>query len=504
CGLLFAGIAVAEEASKPPLIINEDNSHFYMFRSADEMTVDGLNAFVDQYANTQVTHLFLNASAMRTSYDSAVWDAIWEVGNQAVPQDNELAKKWVENSRLLNERGLDPYAVWIARCREKKISPWISMRMNDVHDVDNPSNFMHSTFWLNHPEYRRAPETKGWFYQALNYGLPEVREHNMKLIRELLDRYDMDGLELDWMRFGYHFKPGEEEQGRAILTQFMRDVRQLTDEASKQRGHRVQLSARVPAHPDAALGLGMDGITWVQEGLVDLLVPTPFWATSDFDIPMELWRERIGADAAKKALLLPGLEVLVRASPGAAPTLIDLEATRGFAATAWHRGADGIYLFNFMDPAPTAGGPAAYRELLEKGLARDYVNGLARRHPVTYRDTVPAGVSADVVLPVETIEGGRFRIHTGPLPTQGSVVIIVGLAERDGVRDAEFDVTLNGQSGAALPDLADLSPYPGAKRAAQFNAPLPALLEGYNEVFVKQRGEVPGQQIVWAEIRLVP
>ena len=32
------------------------------------------------------------------------------------------------NARLLDERNLDPYAVWIARCREKGISPWLSMR----------------------------------------------------------------------------------------------------------------------------------------------------------------------------------------------------------------------------------------------------------------------------------------------------------------------------------------------------------------------------------------
>ena len=78
------------------------------------------------------------------------------------------------------------------------------------------TNFMHSTFWLAHPEYWRVPgSTSGWTDRAFDYAIPAVREHHMAFVRELLARYDADGLELDWMRFGYHFKPGHEEEGRA-------------------------------------------------------------------------------------------------------------------------------------------------------------------------------------------------------------------------------------------------------------------------------------------------
>ena len=45
-------------SDEPGLIINEDNSHFYTSRSAEDMTLEGLNAFVDQYADTQVSHSY--------------------------------------------------------------------------------------------------------------------------------------------------------------------------------------------------------------------------------------------------------------------------------------------------------------------------------------------------------------------------------------------------------------------------------------------------------------
>ena len=110
--------------------------------------------------------------------------------------------------------GLDPYAIWISRCREKRISPWLSMRMNDVHSVDDPSHFLHSTFWREHPEYWRVPHGSAapWVNRALNYAHAAVREHQMSFVRELLERYDADGLELDWMRFGYHLTPGRERE----------------------------------------------------------------------------------------------------------------------------------------------------------------------------------------------------------------------------------------------------------------------------------------------------
>ena len=59
------------------LIVNEDNSHFFGSRTPEQMTEAGLHAFVDQYADTAVTHLFLCPNAMRASFRSRTREAIW-------------------------------------------------------------------------------------------------------------------------------------------------------------------------------------------------------------------------------------------------------------------------------------------------------------------------------------------------------------------------------------------------------------------------------------------
>lgn len=507
--LLVAGcvtLAVAEESTprRLGLVINEDNSHFFGSRKAEDMTVEGLHAFVDQYAGTSVSHLFLCPNAMRASFRSTTRDAIWDAGTQTMPTGDDHGGKWVRNARLLFERDLDPYAIWITRCREQGISPWLSMRMNDVHDATDDASFMHSSFWVQHPEFRRVPGSSGsWGDRALDYTHPEVREHAMSFIRELLERYDPDGLELDWMRFGYHIAPGKEAEGAEILTQFMRDVRALTRKWSQRRGHPILLGARVPTDPDAARGLGMDGVRWGREGLLDMLVPAPFWTTSDCDIPVELWRERLG-DAAGRIILAPALEFNLRAFPGGGAVANDLESTRGFAAAAWHRGADQIYLFNFMDSETIPVPDSDYRQLIEQGLGEDVTTRLPRRHVSTFRDTVPPGFPSGTQLPIEARSGGEIRLHIGPAPESGAATFVLGLAARDGVEMATLEVTVNVQRCTAAPDHAQPDRFPGVKRAVCFTCPEGALRSGNNVFVIRQTGQEPDQQVVWAEVRMDP
>jgi hypothetical protein len=486
----------------PPfdLIINEDNSHFFGSRQASDMTLDGLNAFVDQYADTKVTHLFLSPNSMRASYASNVFDRIWDVGGQVVPADQPVANAWVNNARILHEKGLDPYSIWIARCREKGISPWLSMRMNDVHDVDNLKSYIVSTFWLKHPEYWRVPgsTTGGWIDRAFDYGIPEVREYHMNIVRELLERYDPDGLELDWMRFGWHFAPGKEKEGALLLTQFMRDVRTLANEWSAKRGHPIQIGARVPFSPEAAVGLGMDGVAWAKEGLIDLLVPTPFWATADFDIPVERWHEQLG-NANAKVTIAPGTEVLLRASPGGKQVLNDLASLYGWTASAWQRGGEAIYLFNYMDPAPILGDAKTYRQILERGLSHDVVSAGSCRFVVTYHDTVPIGMSSGAQLPKTLKESPELTLYIAPLEKSSKVIVVAGWA---GVQSPKSALAqLNGVNAPAISMDVDREPLGGVESVSCFQCDSAAMKLGNNVVRITGSEQDKDAQLVWLEIR---
>lgn len=508
CGGATRSAPGKPEGDKPMFIINEDNSHFFGSRRPEQMNRAGLLAFVDQYADSAVTHLFLCPNAMRASFRSRSREAIWDVtGKESMPKPNQPGGRWPHNARLLFERGLDPYAVWIDRCRAKGISPWLSMRMNDIHGVNHMDSFMHSSFWRNHPEYWRVPNGSAapWQNRALNYAEPEVRKYEMAFARELLERYDPDGLELDWMRFGWHFPPGKARENAPVLTEFVRDVRRLTEEWGKKRGHRIALAVRVPAHPDAALGLGMDAVEWGKQGVVDLIVPCPFWTSSDFDIPVELWKQRLTDVAPKEVTIAPGLEFNARPWPAAAAVPNTLESIYGFAAQEWRRGADGIYLFNWMDSQTRPVSSAAYRVLIEKGVGKGVVDHAVRRVPVCFRDTVPPGFPNHVRLPVPGKKGGRFDIDIGPRPTAGTAWLICGLSGVQKVKSAVVEATVNKQPAPYVSDTDDCSSLGGAaRRGLRFQCSLDALHDGRNTFAVRQTDAGPEQRIVWVEFRTCP
>ncbi|GIS61470.1 MAG: hypothetical protein CM1200mP2_36950 [Planctomycetaceae bacterium] len=208
------------------LVINEDNSHFFSSRKPEDMTLKGLQRGSTSMPDRRHPPVPVQ-TAMRASFRSKSRDAIWDPVNGKEPQD-----RWPQNAKRLHEAGLDPYKIWIARCRDRKISPWLSMRMNDVHNTEDRDNFQHSTFWRTHIKFWREPNHEHG--SGLNYAYPEVRGYQMAFVRELLERYDPDGLELDWMRFPNHLTPGKEREERQILTRFVRDVRRLTREVVQE------------------------------------------------------------------------------------------------------------------------------------------------------------------------------------------------------------------------------------------------------------------------------
>jgi hypothetical protein len=291
--------AQKQKSTNGGLCLNEDNSHFFFTRAGKRLDAGTVAAFVDQYANTQVRELMFSANSMRTSFASQAWNPIWKGYDPNGADDQPLlastpaaarkgARSWIHTAWQLHQDGIDPYALWLARARKHGIAGWLSMRMNDVHNVDDEQSYMHSDFWRAHPEYRRVTyRLDRSADRAFDYGHKAVRDYHFSLIRELVERYDFDGLELDWMRFGYHFKPGHERAGLALLTEFTAEVRALLNVWEKRRGHKIRLGARVPSRPATARGLGYDVAEWSRRKLIDMLVITPFWATAETDMPQD-------------------------------------------------------------------------------------------------------------------------------------------------------------------------------------------------------------------------
>lgn len=491
----------------PPFRI--DGTH-----SAEEIT-EAYRKMIDYYAEAQVPYLFLNVCYMRAACPSDVWDTYWDVDD---PDANVTG--WQRAHWLVHKKGVDPFAASVTRCRERGVSPWMSMRMNDTHYIDDATKT--SKLWQQHPELRRA-ERSGY-----DFAHKQVRDHYLAFVAELMDRYDCDGIELDWMRFPSHFKSGQEQKGREHLNDFMRCAHQLAQRATAKRGHPVKIAARIPAVPEFAQGLGMDGVAWAREGWVDILILASVWRPSDTDIPIERWRELIGP-AADKVLLAAGTDLWLQGTPGGRLMSDDLETQRGFTTAMLDRGADLVYLFNHFNASDfgrTRTAPDGstitwneHADLLKiSGRTRPALKG-SRRHVLTFHDPAAPNLPNPKQLPANLTRDkfAQFRLYTGPKPTSGRVIVRVGLDNLPDVADAKLAVCLNGAECRPIEDVPKPDSHKSyahdphrvfhvaelAQRMMQFEAPYGAMQRGYNQVDVRLAAG-SDQKAIWLEIYVVP
>lgn len=506
-----------EEKILSYIILNEDSTNFFCTHPAEDMNAEGLDAWVDQYADTQVRELVFNTNAQRSSFDAKAKQPLWygfdpdADNNQpyfsgitkkgpwaSVEAAREHSRRWASQTLLLHQQGLDPYACWIKRSRVHGISPWMSMRMNDVHWVTEPEHPIHDRFWKEHPEYRRAPWQSSWHGQCLDYGRPEVRDYQMAYVRELIARYDMDGLELDWMRFGAHFRPGHEEEGCELLTEFTADVRGLLDDREQELGHPVPLSARVPSCPEATHGLGMDAVSWARKGLIDRLVVTPFLHTEN-DMPIEIWQQLLdGSDVTLIAGLYPSLRLFV----GGERMSVTPESTRGLAITQLDRGSEMIYLFNFMDHSSTPEGREAYQLVLKEIGSPQTMIGKSRRHILTPRDYWAPGEVQAFALPSDLAAGDsrEFRIPIGPAPSKKQAMQVrLELAEKETDADEALEVRVNSEICTWAGEVA---PSPGTTQpTCAFAVPADVGRRGHNVVEVHNTSS-EAVRLTWMELTI--
>jgi hypothetical protein len=480
------------------LILNEDNDHYFK-QNSELMTEEALRAYIDTFADTQVTHFFMCTQGQRTSYRSRVHEAIWDPVNGVAPTNI-----WCVNGKLLFDKGIDPYRVWIDQCRKRGISPWITMRMNDVHFVNIPDYFRNTTFWRERRDLWRNPDTttNDWMECAFDYSKKEAYAYHMAVVRELFERYDFDGFETDWLRFPYHLTPGKAFAQREVLTRFMREVRALAGRWSGKRGHPIRVAARVAADPDIAAHLGTDAIAWAREGLVEMIVASCFFSSADFDIPIERWHARLGG-LKERVPVIPGIDSGLSPYPGSPRVTLDLALYTGWAEACRYRGANAFYLFNLVyfpfDRAP-------FRPIIEKGFTTEVLSREPRRHTVTYRDALPktGGFNNGAQLPRTTEAPTRFVIQTGQCPGQGKVEVITGLAESPQAANAVLTVSLNGTRATGQ------NVEPHARRYGKRTAhavrhafPLSALRDGTNTVEIAPVPP-PRQRVEWVEIEIAP
>ena len=481
-----AGGAMADYSVR--LFVNEDAWVFFAFHHDRKIAdraglVREIESYVDTFASGgKVTDIAFNVNGMRMGYPSGVNETMWATKKP----DGTMAFSGSAQRKYF-DLGLDPYALALSRCREKGMRGWISMRMNDVHWVTASNNLWAGTsVWREHPDWLQVTDEKpagsrrDWNDFAFDYANPAVRDFQFSIFKEIVDRYDADGYELDFLRWWRHLKPGREREDAHFVTEFILRCRAYTREVAKRRGHPVQLSSRAPSVYARALELGFDVAAWAREDAVDLIVPCNFFSPIDFDLDFAEWKREIAA-ANPKTLVLPGATDCFAQEP----CRVRWEAWNAWVDRRYREGAQGVYLYNFsyLDAA-------TLDRIKRQGFDPETTGMRPRRYVVTYHDLSPSLPPARI-LPAYLNHDVNVPVTVASLPRDGETAEIVIAIQKD---DAPAPlVQINGQPVLEKPVRGEKARMYGDDRTSKtvwhYSVAPGQLVAGRNLVTVSSLGE---------------
>ena len=382
--------------NKPKLIYYNDARHYSFYRYDPPMSLHQLRQPIDELLGTGVDTLSYGLASGQTFFHDTKVGIPWgDVGG-----DHNHGVMWwraSENAREAIAMGHDVLRVVVDRAHEKGMQVLCSMRMNDPSIESNM--YMMSRLKRECPEVMIGQTASNHKYAATceDYAREDVRVTRLSLIEEVM-RYGADGIEMD-PYVGVFFHPSKARQNTPILTEFVVEVRKLLDRIGGERGTKLCVALRVYPNEEQNLAIGMDVRKWIQDGLVDLVVPNPpgiLWSP-ETDIR---WLLDITADASTWVYVPMGRDPYDDRNQS-----LTIETRRAVATNIHAIGADGVYLSDLPWPHDNN----VYQTLRELGDPEIY-SRKSKQYVVPVRGADTAEFVPSRSLPVELSEGVRTSV----------------------------------------------------------------------------------------------
>ena len=317
---------------------NDDG--WILHESNPPLSLDHLRSkIIDTYKDTGLTTFLWCVGGHEVyDYETKIGERI---GDGYKNLDDSTIKRSANLKSLIDDCG-GPLTGLSKLCHEVGMKFYPSVRMNEHYDID-----------INSPRYgrfrRERPDLligkpgerfevgtlEHGIRTGLNFAFAETREHMLSIITELVEDFDVDGIELDWFRHPAFFRVDEAYENRHLATDLIKKVKEKINAVTETTGRIVKLAVRVPPTLQDSARIGLDVEQWIKNEFVDIVIAGGGFIP--YSTPIDEF-----VDVAKNTdiKVLGSLEHL-------RPAVTERSIT-GIIDRHIAKGAQGIYFFNYF------------------------------------------------------------------------------------------------------------------------------------------------------------
>ncbi len=253
--------------------------------------------------------------------------------------------------RAMIDDGHDVYQSYVDRARKLGMGIFASFRMNAANaNVEHRmADGRRSAMTLERQDLLiGAGELDGNgrgfnFCWQWNWAEAEIRDRFLGRFNEVLTRYDVDGLELDFCRNFPFFRRFQGFKHVDTMNRFMEEASDIVRRHAERKGKEIKLMCRVASSLDACAEQGLDAEHWIREGFADIVAIS---SMGHWQLENDVARA-VAAAEKSGTLIYVGSSVVPRASPQEGYESGQPTVRRGIALNAYRQGAAGVHLFNY-------------------------------------------------------------------------------------------------------------------------------------------------------------
>jgi hypothetical protein len=288
----------ADRARKETRVLQANIDGLTYFWSNEYHTREHIMELIEPYRYSDVDKvIWAVAYGDLTNYPTKVgtyWAKKREVPIVSASNSYLAGEKAAYDSlRSLAGKGLIPQAVAAEHAHAMGLKFDAMFRLSMLGSI--PLTRGGGSFVKTHPQFSKVTQD-GTTIQSGSYAFPEVRNLVVSIIRETAESFDIDGVNLCFIR-GPEFMAYEQpvlddfrreynEDARKVafddprmrtircryLNAFVGDVRKALDEIGNRKGKKLELSAGIFGDPGKNLNHGMDAKHWIKQGWLDSVI----------------------------------------------------------------------------------------------------------------------------------------------------------------------------------------------------------------------------------------